>query len=117
MKLNYDVFIQIEVTKGLMYKFDRHKYKCFSPQYPKKDFYKFYQSRQSTNDQYLETFKNKVFMVDQYRGSIRTDPGLAKEELSSSDTDNQNATETSRAFMLAREKYLGIAIMCIADLA
>ena len=59
MKLNYDVFIQIEVTKGLMYKFDRHKKKYHALHNAKKYFYKLYQSRESNNAQYLETFKNK----------------------------------------------------------
>ena len=37
---------------------------------------------QTTKPQYLKTLKNKVLVIESYEISIRTDPGMAKEELS-----------------------------------
>ena len=54
--------------------------------------------------------------MDQYIRFIGTDPGLVKEELVASDPYKPTAIETSRAFILERAKYLGISLMCRADL-
>ena len=59
MKLNYNIFLLLKAIKGLTYKFDRHKKKYHALHNAKKYFYKLYQSRESNNAQYLETFKNK----------------------------------------------------------
>ena len=48
----------------------------------KRDFYRYYQMGQTTKPQYLKTLKNKVLVIESYEISIRTDPGMAKEELS-----------------------------------
>ena len=37
---------------------------------------------QTTNSQYIETFKKKVSVIDSYVRSIGTDPRMAKEECS-----------------------------------
>ena len=65
------------------------------------------------NPQYLETFKNKVPVIDSYGGAIGTDPGLAKEELSvvvnPTDPDKQSVAEA------AKNKCLGVVMLCGSD--
>ena len=117
IKLNYDVFLLIKSIKGLTYKLYGNNQKCQALHDAKKYFYKFYQSRESINAQYLETFKNKVAAVGQYGGSVRANPGLAKEELVAADPENPTAAETSRAFTLARARCLEIFLMCGSDLS
>ena len=56
-------------------------------------------------------------MVEQYGGLVRIEPRLSKEELVASDPENPTATDTPRVFTLARLKYLGIYLMCGAELA
>ena len=55
---------------------------------------------QTTNTQYLYTFKNKVSVIESYVGDIRNDLELSKEELAGSanppDTDKQAATKASK---------------------
>ena len=63
------------------------------------------------NAQYLETFKNKVAVVEHYGGLIGNDPGFSKEELVASDTDNPMSAYTPREFNIARARYTGISII------
>ena len=55
-------------------------------------FYCYYQTVQATNLQYLETFNNKVLVIESYGGDLMNDLGLAKEELAGA----ANLTDTEK---------------------
>ena len=78
---NYDVLLLIAATKGLTYKFDGHNHQSHALHDAKQDFYCYYQTGKITNRQYLETYKNKVPVIELYGEAIGTDPRLAKVEL------------------------------------
>ena len=65
---------------GLNFNFDGHKHPLHALNNTERDFYCYYQTVQTTNTQYLETFNNKVPVIDSYGGAIWNDPRLAKEE-------------------------------------
>ena len=48
----------------------------------KRCFYRYYQTVKTTNLKSLDTFKNKLSVIESYDIVIGTDPGLSKEELS-----------------------------------
>ena len=63
------VFILGEVVLQLLHK-------------AKRCFYRYYQTVKTTNLKSLDTFKNKLSVIESYDIVIGTDPGLSKEELS-----------------------------------
>ena len=75
------MFLLVESIKGITFKFYGHNHRSHALHDAKRDFYRYYHTVQTTNPQYLETFKKKVSGIESYGGSIGTHPGLAKEEL------------------------------------
>ena len=61
-------------------KFDRHKQPSHALHDTKIEN-QYYQMRHTTDPQYLETFNNKVSVIESYEGSMGTETGLAKDEL------------------------------------
>ena len=79
MRGKYEVFFLVGDIKGLTFKFDGYKHPSHAFHDDERYFYRYYQMVQTTNPQYIETFKNKVSVIDSYGGAIGTDLGLAKE--------------------------------------
>ena len=101
------------VIKGLTFSFDGHKHPLHALHNAKQDFYHYYQTGQTTNPQYLDTFKNNFLVVQSYESYIVIVPLLAKEELeviaNPIDADNQRVNES------AKIKYFGVAMLCRSD--
>ena len=81
MRSYHDMFLLRRVNQGLTFKFNGNKHLTHALHKAKRYFYQYFQTVHTTNQQYLETFNNKVSVIDSYFGSIGPDPGLAKEEL------------------------------------
>ena len=60
---NYGVLLLMADMKFLTYKFDRHNHHSHAIHHTKQDFYHYYHRGNTTNPQYLETFKNKVSSI------------------------------------------------------
>ena len=75
---DYDIVLLVDSTKGIIFKSNGHKHPPHTLNYTKREFYRYYQTWHTTNPQYLETFKNKVSVIESYGGSIWMDPGLTK---------------------------------------
>ena len=63
MRGNYGVLLLIAAIKGLTYKFYRHKHQSHDLHNSKQELYHYYQKGNTTNPQYLDTFKNKVSAI------------------------------------------------------
>ena len=81
MRGDYNVLLFVGYIKGLNFKFDGHMHPSHNLHDSKRDFYQYYQTRQTKNPKYLDTSKNKVLVTESYGGVIGNDPGLVKEEL------------------------------------
>ena len=77
----YYVSLIMVAIKGLTYKFDRDKNHSHTLHDSNRNFCQYYQTGHTTKPQYLETFNNKVYVIDSYGGSIGTESGLAKADL------------------------------------
>ena len=73
------MLLLVGTINGLTFKFDGHKHPSHALHNAKRDLYRYYYTGQTTNLQYLETFKNEVLVIDSYGGSIGTDPGMTNE--------------------------------------
>ena len=71
----------------------------------------------TTKPQYLNTFKNRVSVIDWYVLSIGTDSGLTKAELTLIAKNSSYSTDTDRqqAAKAANQKHLVVAMLCGAD--
>ena len=100
-------------SKGLTSKFYGHKHLSQFPHDAKRDFYQYYQTGETTNLKYLETFNNKISFIESYVGYIGTDLGVSKEELAGllnpSDPDSQAAAESKKM------KYFEAEMICGSD--
>ena len=70
----YDMLILVVAIKGLTFKFGGHNHPPYTLHEAKRDFYRYYQTGHTTNQQYLEILKNNISLVYSYGGAIRTDP-------------------------------------------
>ena len=75
------MFLLVESIKGITFKFYGHNHRSHALHDAKRDFYRYYHTVQTTNPQYLETFKKKVSGIESYGGYIGTDQVMAKDEL------------------------------------
>ena len=82
MREEYDVLLLVGAIKVSTLKLDGHKHPLHALHDSKIYFYQYFQMGKTMNPQYLETFKNKVSVIEYYGGSIGTKPGLDKDELS-----------------------------------
>ena len=57
MRRDYKVFLIVAETNGMTFKFNGHTNPLHDLQYAKRDFYRYYQTGQTTNIQYPETQK------------------------------------------------------------
>ena len=85
MRGYYDVFLLISATKGMDLKFDGNKHLSHALHDTKQDFYCYYQTGQTKNIQYLDTFNKNLLVMDSYGRYIGTDLVLTKEELAGAD--------------------------------
>ena len=63
MRGYYGVLLLMASIKGINFKFNGHKHPLHALYNTECNFYRYYQTRQTTNTQYLETFKNKVLVI------------------------------------------------------
>ena len=67
--------------KGVDFKFNRHKHPQHALHNSKRGFYRYHQTGQTKNPQYLETFNNKFSVIDSYGGAIGNELVMSKHEL------------------------------------
>ena len=103
------MLLLVRSIKGLTFKFYVHKHLPHVLYDNKRYFYRYFHTGQTTNQKYLETFKNKVSFIDTYGGSIGTDPGLDKEE--SAGVANLTDPNNQSAATAATRKYLGFLMI------
>ena len=76
MRGYYNVLLLLVDTKGLTFKFDIHKHLPHALHDTRRDLYRYYQTGQTKNRQYLESFKKNIAIVYSYVRATGTDPGL-----------------------------------------
>ena len=64
-----------------MFQFQAQRYATLALHEAKHHFYTFMQDKHTTVQQYYETFKNNVDVIEYCGGTIRDDPGLIAAEL------------------------------------
>ena len=72
------MFLLVAAIKGIPYKFNGHKHPTHSLHNAKRVYFRYNQTVQIKNSQYLETLNNKVLVIESYGEDIGTDPGLEK---------------------------------------
>ena len=115
MRSYHDMFLLRRVNQGLTFKFNGNKHLTHALHKAKRYFYQYFQTVHTTNQQYLETFNNKVSVIDSYFGSIGPDPGLAKEELAvvvnPTETNNRTVGKSAKRLF-----FFGVGMLCRSDL-
>ena len=81
MRREYSVLLLVADIKGLTFNFEGHKHPLYNLYDTKSDFYRYYQTGQTKNPQYLETFNNKFSVIDSYGGAIGNELVMSKHEL------------------------------------
>ena len=82
MRREYSVLLLVADIKGLTFNFEGHKHPVYNLYDTKRDFYRYYQTGQTTNPQYLKTLNNKVLVIYSYGGAIGNELVMSKNELS-----------------------------------
>ena len=72
---DYDIFLLVDSTKGIIFKSNGHKHPPHTLNYTKREFYRYYQTWHTTNPQYLETFNNNLSVSESYGGVYMDGPG------------------------------------------
>ena len=78
MRGKYNVFLLMDAIKGMACKFGWNIHPAHALHDANRDLYHYYQTGHNINPHYLDTFKNKVSIIESYGRAIGTDPGLAK---------------------------------------
>ena len=73
------MFLLVEVIKGLTFNFNGHKHPSHALHEDKSDFYCYCHMGQTKNPQYLDTFKNKVFVIESFGRAIVNVPRMTNE--------------------------------------
>jgi allophanate hydrolase subunit 1 len=111
-----DVVDLIKAIKGLTYQFESQRYHS---QALHKAIRRFYQTKDMLNAMFLENFQTLVSVVEDYGGTIGTDPKGAKAELIKEgiNVDNASDASTRKAMETAKNRYLTMAMLTAADIA
>jgi hypothetical protein len=124
--LDYDVFNDtvdvvalIKAIKGLTYQFESQRYHSQALHKAIRRFYRFYQTKDMSNAMFLENFQTLVTVVEDYGGTIGTDPKGAKAELIKEGINVDNASDASKrkAMETTMNRYLAMAMLTAADVA
>ena len=73
------MFLLMTAIKGINFQFDGQNNPLHALNNITREFYCYYHMVQTKNPKYLETFKNKVSVIDYYCRAIETGPLLPKE--------------------------------------
>ena len=113
MRGDYNMFLLVGGIKGLTFKLDGNMHLPHALHDANRQFYRYYQTVNTTKLQYLETFKNNISVIESYGGSIGTDQILDKEKLEG--ISNPKDPYKQAAAEAAKSKYLGFTMICGAD--
>jgi hypothetical protein len=86
----------MKAIKGLVYKFDGHRYHAMSLHLAKKRSFALYQGRETSNASYIEKFNTCVSIIEQFGGELGVDSEWVKAELILNNIDLENASEVCR---------------------
>ena len=64
MRVCYNMFVLMAAIRGITFKFNGHKHPFHSVHNAKQDYFRYNQTGQTKNPRYLETFKNKVLVIE-----------------------------------------------------
>jgi hypothetical protein len=114
-----DVIALIKDIKGLTYQFESQRNHSQALHKAISRFCRFYQTKDMSDAMFLENFQTLVSVVEDYGGTIGTDPKGAKAELIKEGIDVENASDASKrnAMETAKNRYLAISMLTAADVA
>jgi hypothetical protein len=119
MESTSDSLCLLENIRTVMFQFQSQRYTPLALHEAKRRYNTFSQDRHMTCQQYYETFKNNVEVIEYCGGDIGQDPGLVDAELTTAGTDRTKATVTQlkTAEAAAREHVLAIGFLYGSDRA
>jgi predicted RNA-binding protein associated with RNAse of E/G family len=112
-----DAIALLENIRTVMFQFQAQRYATLALHEAKRRFYTFTQDKHSTVQQYYETFKNNIDVIEYCGGKIGDDPGLIDAELVRMNCTTASATpaQQQQAQAAARERALACALLFGSD--
>jgi hypothetical protein len=116
MDSSSDLIELIKTIKGLSYQFEGQQSKTRGWLLAHKRFHQLIQTREMTDDRFLEKFLTAVSVLEQYGGTIGRDEGTIEDEIEEADfTLSVSAAETKTASDVARNKFLAMTFIHAVD--
>jgi hypothetical protein len=121
MDVDQDSVTLLKAIKGMTYKFADQKYLPFALADAVVRLDHMFQSKDTTDSEYLEKFKSMVAVIEHYRGTVGVHPKMVQNELavimgsSYSDSITYSTTQIAEAKVVGKERYLACLFLMGSD--